>query len=108
MFTSLMGQFRNEGGKHLMFVLVSDDKLYAFFFSYPFIRETQFFQTKCSKNCQSNNPGEAGGYNTPLLCSGRWVQGLPWGFIPVISKRYINMSLLLSFNEKLPEYCHEN
>jgi len=47
-----------------------------------FIRKTQFFQKKRRKNCQSNNPGEAGGYNTPLLCSGRWGQGLPWGLYP--------------------------
>jgi len=47
-----------------------------------FIRETQFFQTKCRKNCQSNNPGEPGGYNAPLLCSGKWVHVLPWGLYP--------------------------
>jgi len=42
-----------------------------------FIRETQISKTKCIEICKSNNPDEVGGYNTPLLCRGIWVQGLP-------------------------------
>ena len=39
---------------------------------------------------QAGNPAEGGGYNTPMLCGGIWVQGtdkssvfdLPWGSYP--------------------------